>query len=253
MRANYLFLIAALFCGAVYGQAQQGSVEEAISPKLIAADNAALDQLQSVPDSCEQKFPYPKTNSTNKDPYADSGADTCQRLMIRGKRMQCEIEGLVEGSPKKTTIAGKVEMATWARCNGKIAQVLVDGYYMPASEIERRLDVCSSNYYADPGKPPKFSLYQRFLKWYTSNDLTPPPTDDMLEAEIKQSTPLDSNQYKVGLMKCEWMFARSKAPYIDPLPGGSNADPASNVSPAASNSQKKAPAKKAVKKATSGT
>ena len=51
MRANYLFLIAALFCGAVYGQAQQGSVEEAISPKLIAADNAALDQLQSVPDS----------------------------------------------------------------------------------------------------------------------------------------------------------------------------------------------------------
>ena len=46
MRANYLFLIVVLFCGAVYGQAQQGSVEEAISPKLIAADNAVLDQLQ---------------------------------------------------------------------------------------------------------------------------------------------------------------------------------------------------------------
>ena len=253
MRANYFLLIAVLFCGAVNAQSQTGSVEEAISPKLLAVDNAALDQLQNVPDSCEEKFPYPKTNSTNKDPYADSGADTCQRLLIRGKQIQCEIEGLVEGSPKKTTTAGKVELATWARCNGKIAQVLVDGYYMAASEIERRLDICSSNYYADPGKPPKFSLYQRFLKWYTSNDLTPPPTDEMLEVAIKQSTPLDSNQYKVGLMKCEWMFTRSKAPFIDPLPGGSIVDRPSDISPEGSSPKKNAPVKKKAKKTTSST
>jgi hypothetical protein len=42
VRANYFLLIAVLFCGAVNAQSQTGSVEEAISPKLLAVDNAAL-------------------------------------------------------------------------------------------------------------------------------------------------------------------------------------------------------------------
>ena len=37
----------------------------------------------------------------------------------------------------------------------EIASLLVGGYYLPASEIERRLQICSSNFYADPGKPPR--------------------------------------------------------------------------------------------------
>jgi hypothetical protein len=98
--------------------------------------------------------------------------------------------------------------------------MLVAGYYIPASEIERRLQVCSSNFYADPGKAPRLGWYQRFLKWYTSNDLTPPPSDATLEISIKQSTPIDSQQDMAGLMKCDYMFSRSKTPFIDPLPGG---------------------------------
>jgi hypothetical protein len=84
--------------------------------------------------------------------------------------------------------------------------------------------VCSSNFYADPGKLPALGWYQRILKWYASNDLSPPPSDATLEISIKQSTPIDSQQDMAGLMKCDYMFSRSKTPFIDPLPGGSQVD-----------------------------
>jgi hypothetical protein len=157
--------------------------------------------------------------------------------------MQCEIEALVGESPTKSSTTGaKIELASWARCNSKIASMLVAGYYIPASEIERRLQICSSNFYADPGKAPKLGWYQRLLKWYASNDLTPPPSDATLDVAIKQSTPIDSQQDMAGLMKCEWMFSRSRTPFIDPLPGGSQADappPASLTAPAKKSSPKK--------------
>jgi hypothetical protein len=135
--------------------------------------------------------------------------------------MQCEIDKLInDRSDVFATTGSKIELANWARCNEKIASLLVGGYYLPASEIERRLQICSSNFYADPGKPPKLgSLYTRFIRWVTSNDLPPPPpSDTALEAAIKQSTPLNSQENTAGLMKCEWMFATSKTPQIDPLP-----------------------------------
>ena len=43
-------------------------------------------------------------------------------------------------------------------------------------------------------------------------------SDAALETAIKQSTPLNSQENVAGLMKCEWMFATSKTPQIDPLP-----------------------------------
>jgi hypothetical protein len=113
---------------------------------------------------------------------------------------------------------------------------------MPASEIERRLQICSSNYYAYPGKLPKQGFYQRFLRWATSNDLTPATSDQALEVSIKQSTPLENQQDTAGLMKCDWMYSRSRSPVIDVLPGGSSADKPSysNAAPV-----KKAPSNKA--------
>jgi hypothetical protein len=134
--------------------------------------------------------------------------------------MQCEIEKLInDRSGVFATTGAKTELANWARCNEKIASLLIGGFYIPASEIERRLQICSSNFYADPGKPPKLGgAYTRFMRWVTSNDLTPPPSDAALEAAIKQSTPLNSQENTAGLMKCEWMFATSKTPQIDPLP-----------------------------------
>jgi len=154
------------------------------------------------------------------DPYVEDGSIICKRLVVRGQQMQCEIDKLInERSDAFSTTGSKTELANWARCNEKIASLLVGGYYLPASEIERRLQICSSNFYADPGTPPKLgSPYTRFMRWVTGIDLTPPPSDAALETAIKQSLPLNSQENIAGLMQCEWMFSTSKTPQIDPLP-----------------------------------
>lgn len=251
-----LFLLTSLSLASCLSFAQapnqvNGSVQEALSgarsPKNAALlEKNSLDQAPEGPDDCDLKFPYPPM-APNKYPYGEKGPDICKGLEVRGQRMQCEIDALVLEKPSgsSATTGAKIELASWARCNSKVAALLVAGYYMPASEIERRLQICSSNFYADPGKLPKLGWYQRLLKWYTSNDLTPPPSDAALEASIKQSTPIDSQQDIAGLMKCEWMFSRSKTPFIDPLPGGSQVDGLSNALPASSQSSSK---KSSVKK-----
>ena len=222
-----------------------GSVEEGLSAtQKNKLNQSSLDQAPTGPDDCELKFPFPASSPNN--PYTENSMDVCKRLQIRGKRMICEINSLVAEKPSGGTTASKIELAAWARCNASVANLLVDGYYLAASEIERRLQICSSNFYADPGKMPKQGWYQRFLRWATSNDLTPPPTDEALEVALKQSTPLESRQDTAGLMKCEWMFSRSRSPVIDVLPGGSIMDPSPAPVPV------KAPAKKpASKKAAS--
>lgn len=220
---------------------QAGSIEIVISPKeQIAIQQNSLNQSLDPLDDCDRKFPFPVT-AEKSNPYSDKGADVCKKLKIRGQRMQCEVDALLEEKPVSNTTGAKIELAAWSRCNSKVANLLIEGYYLPASEIERRLQICSSNYYADPGKLPKLGWYQRFLRWYTSNDLTPPPTDAALEVALKQSTPLDSRQDSAGLMKCEWMFDISRTPQVDPLPITSNSSVESRPTP-------KAPAKKSTKK-----
>ena len=222
-----------------------GSVEESLSAKQKnSLDEKSLDQAPVGPDDCEAKFPYPI--SKNTDPYAENGAEICKKLSIRGQRMQCEIDSLVQESSLHSTTGAKVQIAAWARCNAKVANLLVNGYYLAASEIERRLQICSSNFYADPGKMPKAGLYQRFIKWMTSNDLTPPTSDEALELAIKQSVPLEVSQESAGLMRCEWMYSRSRTPVINPLPGYSDGQTAD--APPVSNPSPKSKSKKTTKK-----
>jgi hypothetical protein len=198
----------------------------------------SLGQAPVGPVDCETKFPFPPIIA--RDPYAENGQEICRKLQIRGQRMQCEVDSLLSEKPDaKSTVGSKIEMAAWARCNLRVASLLVEGYYLPASEIERRLQICSANFYADPGKLPKLGPYQRFLRWATSNDLTPPPTDAALEVALKQSTPLESHQDAAGLMKCDWMFSRSKKPMIDVLPSIGNASAVD--SPTGSPAKKAAP------------
>ena len=245
-----IFLSAVCMSTLVNAQANSevplnGSVEEGLTAaQKDKLNQNSLDQAPTGPVDCELKYPFPPSNSNN--PYSDNGDEICKKLQVRGKRMICEINSLVADKPSGGgTTGSKIELAAWARCNSAVANILIDGYYMAASEIERRLQICSSNFYADPGKLPKQGWYQRFLRWATSNDLTPPPSDQALEVALKQSTPLESKQETAGLMKCEWMFSRSRSPVIDVLPGGSMADvsPAPVVTPAKKPAPKK-PAKK---------
>jgi hypothetical protein len=200
---------------------------------------SSLEEAPVGPADCEIKFPFPPT--LGRDPYAENGQEICRKLQIRGQRMRCEVDSLLAEKPdSKSTVGSKIEMTAWARCNLKVASLLVEGYYLPSSEIERRLQVCSANFYADPAKLPKLGPYQRFLRWASSNDLTPPPTDAALEVALRQSTPLENHQDSAGLMKCDWMFSRSKRPVIDVLPGSEGAS--------AMDSSTRSPAKKAAPK-----
>jgi hypothetical protein len=222
-----------------------GSVEEGLTAaQKNKLNQNSLDQAPTGPEECELKYPFPATTSNN--PYVENGPEICKKLQIRGQRMICEINSLIAEKPSgPSTTGSKIELAAWARCNSTVANILIDGYYMPASEIERRLQICSSNFYADPGKMPKQGWYQRFLRWATSNDLTPPPSDEALEVALKQSTPLESKQETAGLMKCDWMFSRSRSPVIEVLPGGSMVD--SSPAPVAAPAKKTAPKKAASK------
>jgi hypothetical protein len=192
--------------------------EEVASANPNAPD-PALGEGKEGPNDCELKYPMPPSKKAS-DPYVEDGNLICKRLEVRGLRMQCEIDKLInDRSGVFATTGAKTELANWARCNEKIAKLLIDGYYIQASEIERRLQICSANFYADPGKAPRLGgLYTRFIRWMNVNDFTPPPSDAALETAIKQSTPLNSQENVAGLMKCEWMFATSKTPQIDPLP-----------------------------------
>jgi hypothetical protein len=229
---NQPLLLAFALAGFAFSIHAQPSSAPAGEPKVIIrvepmapekeeppAIDPALGEGRAGPTDCEQKFPMPPSKKASV-PYVEDGSIICKRLVVRGQQMQCEIEKLInDRSGVFATTGAKTELANWARCNEKIASLLVGGYYLPASEIERRLQICSSNFYADPGKPPKLgSAYTRFMRWVTSNDLTPPPSDAALEAAIKQSTPLNSQENVAGLMQCEWMFSTSKTPQIDPLP-----------------------------------
>lgn len=257
MQDNFFIKLSAAFClialsatGFTQTWPESSATSESVSNTSLAPQDKAtisqnsLDQVSAGPDDCETKFPLPQ--STKRDPYTENGAEICKKLQVRGQRMQCEVDSLLLDKPTGSSTTGsKIELAAWARCNSKVASLLIEGYYLPASEIERRLQICSANFYADPGKMPKLGWYQRFLKWATSNDLTPPPTDAALEVALRQSTPLENHQDAAGLMKCEWMFSRSRSPVIEVLPGGSSAD--ASYTPAVSPMKKPAPKRPASK------
>ena len=212
-------------------------VENLISEKEDASlSKPLIAEVRSAPEDCDQKYPTPEVMGI-KQVGQEEGAKICTRLVLQGQRLQCEVDKLTrEQSNMVTSVGTKTELTNWARCNQNIANLLVNGYYLPASEIERRLQICRSNFYADPGKPPRSGKLIRFMD-FAFKDVSP-SSDAALEASIKLSTPINSIDNTAGLMKCEWMFATSKTPQIDPLP---NLTPTTVTKPS---SPVKAPVKK---------
>jgi hypothetical protein len=164
---------------------------------------------------CVQKYPMPPL----KDPYIEDGTLICQRLMIRGQQMQCESDKLINDRSAPIVTSGtKAELANWARCNEKIRSLLVGGYYLPGEEIERRLQICNSNFYADPGQSPKVPKYIRFMD-FAFEDTRLTLSDVPLEVATQRlPAPINSLDNTAGLMKCDWMFSQSQSQSVKPKP-----------------------------------
>jgi hypothetical protein len=206
-----------------------------------------IAEIGSVPVDCDQKYPIPEGMKI-KQGGQEEGALVCARLVLQGQRLRCEVEKLTsKQSNMGVIVSTKTELTNWVRCNEKISSLLIDGFYLPASEIERRLQVCRANFYVDQGKPQKLgtSFFERLL------DLVKEQFMDLVnridprlavraesEPTIQLPATLQNQESTAGLMKCEWMFATSKTPQIDPLP---SLAPEKAIKPA---SPAKAPVKK---------
>jgi len=223
-------------------------VENLISEKEDASlSKPLIAEVRSAPEDCDQKYPMPEVMGI-KQVGQEEGAKVCTRLVLQGQRLQCEVDKLTrEQSNMVTSVGTKTELTNWTRCNQNIAKLLVNGYYLQASEIERRLQICRSNFYADPGKPERFGegffdrlvdLVKEQLVQLSKNIHPRLAGKSESDSSVQLPSALQNQENTAGLMKCEWMFATSKPPQIDPLP---NLTPTTVAKPS---SPVKAPVKK---------
>jgi len=181
------------------------------SEKSIVVDKKAgpTEKLSLVLNSarsvCAQKYPYP----TGLDA---SGQDIknfqmCQRLEIRGKRIECEINQVGEKSTKGDIFGPETQpsLRDWAQCTGKIAMVLEQGYYLSSGEIERRIQFCNNQFARHPGEAPQLSLIDRFRKGFARPDYQSRNAPAVDKAFFDKSTIQISDQL-VGVSSCEYML-----------------------------------------------
>ena len=213
----------------------------------VSPANPTTTEVRSELVDCEQKYPLPE-NMKSRQAGQEAGEKVCARLVLQGQRLQCEVDKLVSEQPNTNVSGlGKTEIMNWVRCNEKVTNLLINGYYLPASEIERRLQICRSNFYADPGNPQKLGdgFFDRLVDLVKGQfkqlaKKIHPSLVGRLESDPTVQPPslLQSQESAAGLMQCEWMFATSKTPQIDPLP---NLTPTKVTTPS---SPTKAPVKK---------
>lgn len=135
---NQPLLLAFALAGLAFSIHAQPNSAPASEPKVIIrvepmapekeeppAIDPALGEGRAGPTDCEQKFPMPPSKKASV-PYVEDDSIICKRLVVRGQRMQCEIDKLVnDRSDVFSTVGAKTELANWARCNERIASLLV--------------------------------------------------------------------------------------------------------------------------------
>lgn len=181
------------------------------SEKSIVADKKAGPTekfslvLNSARGLCAQKYPYP----TGLDA---SGQDIknfqmCQRLEIRGKRIECEINQVGEKSTKGDIFGPETQpsLRDWAQCTGKIAMILEQGYYLSSGEIDRRTQFCNNQFFRHPGEAPQLGLIERFRKGFARPDYQSRNAPAVDKAFFDKSTLQISDQL-VGVSRCEYML-----------------------------------------------
>ena len=197
--------------------------------------------------SCEQQLPYPVVPNVN--PYNPKDIQVCKRLEIRGKRMECEINNM---SRQFVGGASLTELKNWNQCVGKIAILLQDGYYIAASEIDRRQKICNDQFFRDPGDSPKLGYLERLRKEFSRPDYAA-PEKKLPETALFDRSAIRVDDQKAGLLKCEYL--NPPEPAAPTPPPGPKLDPGvvpvpnpATPRPIDPNTAKKAEPKKPVNK-----
>lgn len=161
--------------------------------------------LNSAKSVCAQRHPYPSGLDTNGQDVKD--LQMCQRLEIRGKRIECEINQVGEKNAKGDVFAPETQasLKDWAQCTGKIAVILEQGYYISSSEIDRRVQFCNNQFSHHPGEAPQLGWIDRFRKSLARPDYQSRSAPAVDKAFFDKST-LQINDQRAGLSKCEYML-----------------------------------------------
>ena len=196
---RFIFLMGIAMSGLSLGQPRTSST----APLEVKSGGFTPENfnvgMSRARQSCEQQFPYPLV--PNENPYNSKDIQMCKRLEIRGKRMECEINNM---SRQFVGGASLSELKNWNQCVGKIAILLQDGYYIAASEIDRRQKICNDQFFRDPGEAPKLGYLERLRKEFTRPDYAahekPAP-----ETTIFDRTAIRVDDQKAGLLKCDYL------------------------------------------------
>lgn len=161
--------------------------------------------LNSARNVCAQRHPYPSgVDSSGKDV---KDAQMCQRLEVRGKRIECEINQVGEKSTKGDVFGPETlpSLKDWAQCTGKIAVILEQGYYLSSGEIDRRAQFCNNQFFHHPGEAPQLGLMERVRKTFARQDYQSKSAPAVDKAFFDKST-LQVSDQRAGLSKCEYML-----------------------------------------------
>ena len=188
---------------------KQVELEPIISKGKMSTQDRFDEVLSASRSYCGQKYPFPEV--PNSYPYDAKDIQQCRRLDLTGKRIECEINFLGSQNAKGNVFAPESlpSLKEWARCSGKVAVLLQEGYFVPTSEIRRRLQFCISQFYNHPGEAPKLGFYDRARKWLSRPDYRAESLP-ALDTNFFDKSSLRIDDQTGGLLKCEYMMPRDQ-------------------------------------------
>lgn len=185
------------------------------SPTKYSEKSSVQDRFDEVLTAsksvCGKRFPIPLASNTS--PYETSNTQKCTRLELTGKRIECEINYLGEQNAKFKIFGTESQTALkeWARCSGKVAVLLEEGYYVPSAEIDRRIKFCIFQFYKHPGDAPQLGLVDRLRKSFARPDYRD-TTPDTIDKSYFDKSSIRIDDQTGGLLKCQYMLPPETPP-----------------------------------------
>ena len=187
-----LYVVIALLCGGC-------DMMEAVVKKT----DTAITKLAPDPEPRIKRAWAAAAPSCTSAPTPDMTlADpTCVSLGTRGREMECVAsritqEGLINH------FASRDGLLNWEICVKQVARILIDGYYLGAREIERRLQLCDASLEATASEPQQGVVSRLLGAGMDAPAARPAPAEYGVAGR----------QVPVGLLKCEVLLPKKALP-----------------------------------------